>query len=369
MIDYIREIFLMMVHSLKLLLKNRQTLVVLAVSFLLLLSLLFCMDEVKEEKSKISIGMVNEGQSELVNGVIAGMRQKDMYDILIGEETELVEQIKTGELSAVCVFRKDYDERIFKGKTNKLVTIYEMERGDALLLGDILAGVMMQEICTAKSYQTLLSYAKKAKMETDITPEEYRVYVNEILEKGGSEFSFDISYMTPEGDESEKPSQAIIYEQAIFAVFALMAGLIAIYSALPFRQIRHGRLADRMKTLPVHGSAAYVGSALAGLLLPLGFAMIFLLGISLRSGIDFVQNILLLVCTVVYICGIVCIMLFAAYGIKNPTVYQMGMLAMILIFGVFGLVSLVDGFLVPEGTTAWIPNGWYVQKMTELLHQ
>jgi hypothetical protein len=62
-------------------------------------------------------------------------------------------------------------------------------------------------------------------------------------------------------------------------------------------------------------------------------------------------------------------MLFAAYIIKNHTVYQMGMLAMILVFGIFGLVSLVEGLLVPEGTADWIPNGWYVRKMTELLHK
>jgi hypothetical protein len=61
-------------------------------------------------------------------------------------------------------------------------------------------------------------------------------------------------------------------------------------------------------------------------------------------------------------------MLFAAYIIKNHTVYQMGMLAMILLFGVFGFISVVDGLLVPEGTAVWVPNGWFVRKMTELTH-
>ena len=74
------------------------------------------------------------------------------------------------------------------------------------------------------------------------------------------------------------------------------------------------------------------------------------------------------ICTMLYICVIVCMMLLAAYIIKSQTVYQMGMLAMILIFGVCGLVSLVDGLLLPEGTVTWVPNGWFVRRMTEILN-
>ena len=88
-----------------------------------------------------------------------------------------------------------------------------------------------------------------------------------------------------------------------------------------------------------------------------------------KNRMEFSEILSLLVCTMVYICVIVCLMLFAAYIIKNHTVYQMGMLAMILVFGCLGLVSLTDGLLVPEGTTALVPNGWYVRKMTELLQR
>ena len=258
--------------------------------------------------------------------------------------------------------------RIQRGDTSDLVAIYEAASGEALLLGDILAGVMMQEICEAKSYQTLLSYAEKAGKEIQISAEEYKGYSDKILQSGDAEFFFEVTYVEENGTVSEKPSQAVIYEQAIVAVFALMTGVISIYSVLPFRQMRYGRLAERMKTLPVHNSALYAGSALAGLLIPMVFGGLFLLCLALRHRIGFLQIISLLICTMVYSCVIVCMMLLAAYLIKNHTVYQMGMLAMILLFGIFGLVSLVEGLLIPEGMTDWVPNGWYVRKMTELLH-
>ncbi len=369
MMRWVKEVWMTMLQSLRILFSGKQTFILLLGSLVLLASMLFSMDEVKEEKSKIAIGMVDKDDSRLSEEIIAGMLQKDLYEVVTGEEKELVERLAAGELAAVCVLKEGFATDIARGKTDNLVTIYETKDSSALLLGDILAGVMMQEICTAKSYETLLSYEKKTGKETTLSAEEYRTYVNGILSEGGTEFSFDVTYVSVAGTESEKPSQAVIYEQAIFAVFALMTGLLAIYTVLPFRQLKHGRLAERMKTLPVHESALYVGSALAGFIIPIIFGALFMGGISLRNQLEFSKILSLLICTAVYICVIVCMMLLAAYGIKNHVVYQMGMLAMILVFGVFGLVTLVDGLLVPEGTASWVPNGWYVRIMTELLYQ
>lgn len=369
MMRWIKEVTISAGLSLKMLLKGKQTIVLLLGSMLLLTAMLLGMDSVKEEKSRIPVGIVDKDGTQLSHAVVAGLQQMDLYEVYTGEEAVLTERLKAGELSAVCVIKKSFEKNILKGKTNRLITIYESEESQALLLGDIFAGVMMEEICTAKGYQTLLSYEKKAGTEPTVSFEEYRAYVKSVMEEGDTEFSFAIEYVTPSGETAGKPSQSVVYEQAVFAVFALMTGLVCVYAVLPFREVVHGKAANRIKTLPVHGFALYVGSALAGFLLPMLLGMLFIFSLSVRYGLVFSQIISLLVCTFLYVCVIVCMMLVAAIGIKNQTVYQMGMLAMILVFGCLGLVSLVDGLLVPKGTTAWIPNGWYVRRMTELLQR
>lgn len=369
MIRRINELFLMMRQSILLQIKNKNMLVLLGLSFLMLSFMLLCMEENKEEKSKLYVGIANEDTGAFSESVIAGMRQKELYEIVTGEEGELLEKLKQGELSAVCVISEAFSERISKGDTEKLVMIYETKEKSAPLLGDILAGVMMQEICTMKSYQTLVAYQEKAGRGYTLSQEEYREYVEKMLKEGGTEISFDIQYWKGDGKTAEKPSQSAVYEQAVFSVFALMTGCIAMYSVLPFWQTCHGKLAQRLKTLPLRRGTIYAGSALAGFVLPMLFGILFLGGYILRNQLEFLQIILLLVCTAHYICVIVCMMLLAAAGIKNQTVYQMGILAMILVFGVFGLVSIVDGLLVPEGTGYWIPNAWYVRKITEVIQR
>lgn len=365
---WIKETLLMMVYSLKLLLAGKKAIVLLVTGLLILTFMLVSMEEVKEEKSKISVGIADQSSTELAAMVIDAMQQKDLYEIVLGREDELVEQLKRGEVSAVCVFKRSFADNLLKGKTKNLVTLYETPDNSALLLGDVLAGTMMQEICTAKGYQMLLKNQKKAGLEETLSADEYREYVEQVLAEGGTEFSFEVTYVNRKNEEVKKPSQSVIYQQAIYAVFALMLGFLSVYAVLPFRQIRHGRLGDRIKILPIRQSAVYAGSAVAGLFVPFLFGSMFLLCLFWKNKMEFSEFLSLLVCTMVYTCVIVCLMLFAAYIIKNQTVYQMGMLAMILLFGVLGFISVVDGLLVPEGTSVWVPNSWFVRKMTELYH-
>lgn len=368
MICWIKEALLTMWYSLKLLLSGKKTIILLVACFSILTFMLFSMEEVKEEKSKISVGIADQSNTELSAMVIEAMQQKDLYEIILGREDELVEQLKNGEISAVCVFKRSFADNLLKGKTKNLVTLYETPDSSALLLGDVIAGTMMQEICTAKGYQMLLKYQKRAGFEETLSAEEYREYVNRVLAEGGTEFSFEVTYVSRKNEEVKKPSQSVLYQQAIYAVFALMLGFLSVYAVLPFRQLKHGRLGERIKCLPMRQSAIYFGSALAGLFVPLIFGILFMICLYWKNRMEFSEFLSLLVCTMVYICVIVCLMLLAAYIIKNHTVYQMGMLAMILLFGVFGFISVVDGLLVPEGTAVWVPNGWFVRKMTELYH-
>jgi len=369
MMQWWKEVILAAGLSLKMLIKGKQTVILLIGSLIFLNTMLLSMDSVKDEKSRIRIGIADEDKTGLSAAVIADMKQMDLYEIHTGEEEELIARLKNGELSAVCVIKKAFSKNVLRGKTNRLVTIYEAKEGDALLLGDILAGVMMEEICTAKGYQTLLSYEEKAGLEQSMSYEEYRSYVKKIFAEGGTEFSFAVEYVAASGEETEKPSQSVVYEQAVFAIFALMAGLVSLYAVLPFREFMYGTAARRVCTLPVCKSALYAGSALAGFVLPMLLGGLFIICLSARNELFFSQIISLLVCTFLYVCVIVCMMLVAATGIRNQMVYHMGMLAMILLFGCLGLVSLADGMLVPEGTTTWVPNGWYVRRMTELLQR
>lgn len=368
MIERIYEVLLTAGHCMKLIFAGKQTIVLVVSGFVLLTAMLWNMEEVKEEKSKIAIGIVDQSKSELSARVINEMQNNELYEVSVGEEEALVERLKGGELAAVCVFKSNLVNNIAKGRTRNLFTIYETDKESALLFSDILAGLLMQDICAAKGYQMLQKYREKAGKEDTLSAKEYEAYIKDIMVQEEVDFSFDITYLNTKNEETRKPSQTVLYQQAIFATFALMLGVVSIYAVLPFQRICHDSPAKRIHALPIHKSSLFLGSALAALILTAGFGIMFLLCLSLKNPVSFSEILSLLVCTIVYICVIVCMMLCVAYGVRSHSVYQMGMLAMILLFGVFGFVSVVDGLLLPEGMATRLPNGWYVRKMTELFH-
>lgn len=352
---------MMFCHAMKLLLKGKRTVCLLLGGMVLMLFLVFGMNEVKEEKSKITIGVTDEDASALSALVTDRLHKVELFEIIQGEKEMLLEQLSLGELSAVCVIRDGYEEAVAKGKTDDLILVYQTEEG-VMLLTDMLAVVMMEEICSAKGYQMLASYLDASRCPT---LEEYRTYVSAYLSKEMFDFSFDISYRSG-NDAGEVPGNEIVYVQAIFAIAALIMSFLAVYAVLPYQRMLHGTMQGRIASLPVGRITVAAGNAMAAAAFVILFALAFVLCFAWRNGFDFFAFLSFLVCTCMYVCVIVTIMVLAGIVLRSECAYQVTMLVVVLLLGICGLFSIVDGILLPEGMSVFTPNGWYVREMTEI---
>ena len=157
---WIKETSQMTGGMLRLLVCGKETWILLFAGLVLLLFLLMGMDDVKEEKSRISIGISDEDGSFLSSQVTDRVKQLEGYEITEGKTEELLSKLSLGELSAVCVIREGYETNVFRGKTKDLVLLYETGEGP-LLFTDVLAGTMMQEVCSAKSNRMYEKYLKR----------------------------------------------------------------------------------------------------------------------------------------------------------------------------------------------------------------
>lgn len=352
-------------HTWRLLLCGRETRVLIGIGLVLLFVMLFSMDEVKEEKSRILVGVVDEDGSEFSQRVISRLKALDGYEVTEGEKDKLLLELAEGSYAVVCVIKKGYEEKVMGADTDDLVYVYETQQ-KALLFTDVLAGAMIQEICSAKSYLTFAGYMKEKNGVYLETPEEYRTYMETYFSDSMFDFSFDVEYVSVDGEESKKPGNDIIYLQAILATAALILGFLSVYAAMPYYRLCHGKVADRMKTLPYQKSALLFGSALGCIGMGMGFATVFLLTLTIRNRLTVSAFLAFLVCTLGYLCVIVGIVFLTATVIRSQQRWQMTMVALILVFGVFGLVSIADGLILPEGISTWVPNGRYVREMTEI---
>ncbi|MBE5951787.1 MAG: ABC transporter permease [Lachnospiraceae bacterium] len=355
----------MFLHTGRLLLRGKETWILLLAGMCILCVMLTGMDEVKVEKSQVAVGVTDEDGTDYSARVISRLQKLDGYEVITGEREDLKEQLAEGRLSAVCVLREGYQEKILAGEKDDLVLLYETEER-TLLLSDVLAGAMIPEICGSKGYLLFREYLlARGDMVTE-TPEEYAAWAQVYFSDDMFNFAFDVEYLSATGEIGQKPGNEVIYQQAIFAIFALMSGMFAVYACMPYHRLLHGRMAGKMKTLPLVKGAAAIGNGLAVLCLTGGFAVLFLSVFVIRNGRGFTDFSAFLVCTLQYLCVIVCIMLLCARGIPSRQGYQVGMMAVVLLLGAFGVVSIAEGLLIPEGMGTCIPNARYVRQMMEL---
>ena len=132
MLDGFRKVRQLFMYSLRLLFAGYETVLLLIFGLGILLVMLFAMDEVKEEKSNIVIGIVNEDESEFSKRVIDRLYKLSGYEIIEGKQNNLLALLQKGELSAVGVIRAGYQERILLGETDDLIVLYETEEGNLL---------------------------------------------------------------------------------------------------------------------------------------------------------------------------------------------------------------------------------------------
>lgn len=347
----------------KLLFRGKETICLLLLGFVLLISMLSAMDEVKEEKSLISVGIADEDRSELSGRVIERIQAIEGYEWLVGEQEALLELLRQGEVTAVCVLRSGYEEQIYKGRPKDRVMLYDNGQGN-FLLSDVLAGAMLPEICLNLSYETYEKYCKKEGMELP-PPEEYEAFVLTYYDEDMFNFSFDMEFVSVSGEQHRAPSNSDIYVQAIFAIMAVMTGFLLIYTMAPYHRLVHGKLADKVRTLPRSFGAGACGCVLAGGSVAVIFCTAFLILFGIRNELSQKTMLSCFTATLLYVVIMVSILMFMGRWISSFNAYQITMVILVVVFGVFGLVSIVDGVLLPEGTTTWIPNGWYVRKMME----
>ncbi|MGN0506741.1 MAG: ABC transporter permease [Lachnospiraceae bacterium] len=358
------EIHIVLLHTMRLLLKKKETLFVFGLGLFFFFALLFTLDEAKEEKSVVFIGIADEDNTELSKKLTERISECEVFSVTKAPLKELLNLQKAGSLTAVFVIREGYETAVNAGREERLIAMYEAEGKGLPLLADIVAGEMMQDICTAKGFLTYEEVMRRAGRETELlSKEEYAAYVMDCLTKETFDFSFETEYSDRQGSNTRAPEQSVIYVQVIFSVLAILIGFLAVYAVLPYADFCHGRSAARVRALPLSKASVLVGAGGAAFLTVITFGTTAVVLLSAKNGLPVSAFGQMFLCTAAYSGGIVILTMAAATVIKSRTGYQLFLLFLIVVFGAAGFLSVADGLLVQSELLRIVPNSVYVKAM------
>lgn len=362
--NWIQELHTAALHSMRLLLWRKETRVVFCFGLVLMSALLFFLNEAKEEKSVVYIGLSDEDRTEKSAALAERIRKLPVFHVTEDSTKELLPLLKKGNLAAVFVIREGYEEKVSRGAEEKLLLVYEPETGKFPLLSDIVAGEMMYDICTAKGWKI---YEELAGAREDVTllPDKnaYVTYVNSYLDDETFDFSFKTEYIDREGETGAVLENSVIYVQVIFSVLAMITGFLAVYAVMPYVELCHGKTAKRLRVLPIGKWSVAAGCGLSAFFVVAFFAALCVFVFAARNGLSAETFFCMLFATAGYSAFIVAVTLLLAGILPGAAVYQLTMLLLVVFCGTAGFLSVAEGLIGQGDILQLAPNSHYVKTM------
>lgn len=348
---------------LKLMLSDKMTVaafIIAAVAFTLVLNNL---NIHADEQSAIPIGLVCEDSSELATDLVGRLKNVRSLHVYEGTFDENESLLLDGYISAVFVIKDGYGERVMAGETNDLLKLYfGKDDRTCAILGDIVAGEMMYEICF---YGGLEHYHKLS--DRGHTDAEYREYTDELAKGEEFSFSFDTEYINTGSKEKgeDEIKNSVLYRQMIAGMVAMLLSFVILFSySQTVTENEQG--IGRRKNATVFGKAAQIAGDLTAVLV-CTLILCVLIAASTANAVGSIESFFMILLTCIgYVITMSVIMMLVSKISRSITVYQLVGGLLVLVFGGAGFASVFSGFMGRALGTAVsiIPNSIFIKLFT-----
>lgn len=311
------------------------------------------------EKSSIPVGIVDEDQTGYSKELILGLHDLSSLFVYEGNLKEMESLLLDGYIHSIFVVKQDYEEKVKRGDTKELVTVYSgKEDKMAAILSDMIAGQMLEKICYHKGEKVYDSLGRSTK--------EYADYAKKNGEKGETTFVFDTKYILLDQNRSQQEAvdNALLYQQMIAGMIGLLLSFVLLFSFAPLQMEREQGLTSRKKLSSCTAFSQMAGNYLAGLVpttfLCLLVSLVFVIG---NQKISF-SKIGSFFCLFFFFAAAMGVLFFGLGKFtKSVLQYQIIGAVILLLLGIIGFISIFEG-LLPEGFS-WImktPNAWMIKE-------
>ena len=338
---------------LRILLNDRTAGVCYIISAIVMLCLLAGLQSVSEERSAVPIGLVVEDDSQEARELAESIRKTPSVYVNEGTKDDLKEKLLDGYINCIFIIDEGYGEKIKRAETGELVTILSGEDSRlSIILGDIIAGSMLYDLCLNKGYKLYDSLPGDEKLDWY----EYRSYVLTLKDDPTFAFSFDISYENPKEKEIEERdvTNGMIYRQMIAGMLAMLLCLMSFVSCNCFCLEYENGVARRLKNLPVIRICSEVMDFFG--------IFVYTLPLSVVAGILF-ENVKSILISLVYLSVMCLVCMIISKLVKKTESYQLVGAVLVIGLGVLGFVSVFAGIIGGPEFLKATPNAIYIEAM------
>lgn len=335
----------------KLCLKDVTACICYIVSAVVLVCLLLGLDSASEERSAVPVGLVCYDDSAEADTLVESILANPSLYVYQKDKAELEDMLLEGYINSLVIIKEDYGLNIRNGMTEELLEIISGEDDKiSVIVGDILAGSMLYDVCLNKSYKMYL----KQEGNLGKSREEYKKYVLATAARPDFTFGFDLEYIDANNGliEEKSVTNGMLYKQMIAGMLAMLLSLISFAACNGICREYESGSRRRLKNMPI-SSAIVNGFDFLGIFvytLPLGLGAGYLLGG--LQGMAVCAVYLVFTCFLCVVLSNLC---------RKTDAYQLVGAVLIVAFGVCGFISVFSGFVGGGDILRFTPNALFIK--------
>lgn len=350
----------------KLLLADKTATVALIVSTAVVLAVILGIRTFAAERSALPIGLCVEDDSAEARELRDSISKCEALYVYESGQAELKNLLADGYINCIFTIPEGYGGRIESMQTEGLVDICAAADDKiAVLCSDIVAGFMIDRICSVRAYGRYENL-DKSKVSAPLDKAAYRAYVEGLEKDELFEFTFDVTFKDAGSKELtyRDISNSMLYMQVIAGFIGLLLMLTCFTACTGIAGECEAGVTGRLKTVPGQFITKWIVQIPVVIVyispLPVVTALLFGIDSGLAGALKLFAASILLDAFLV-ICFFA-----AAYLTGSVSAYQICGSTVIIVLGVMGFLSIFMGLLGVE-IFDFTPLALYISKFTELV--
>ena len=362
----LRDIKIVVGLDMKLMLKNKAVLVILAVISAIFLLLLRSFSAEISEKSNIPIGIADEDRTELSRTFLENCRKQEGIYVYAGKREHLEQKLYKNEITGYFVIKQGFQENVKKGSSKNLIESYAYESASfSGIVSDILAGEIMNELCLANTWNM---YAGLEHTQSKFNREQFYDYIRKLKEDFTYQYSFDIQFVDANQAEQGKTAfrYQLIYEQIELGIISMLFSIIAMFLVWSIMENPKAQIQKRNGLLSIPVSAFAISDIVAaGVVMTIyticGSSVMYLMTHSFHS-MAFLR---VIAAGAAFSFGTVMVFWCIRKAVKSNTAYQLISFFLIVLMGAVSMLGMFN--LEMENIAGFIPNQWFIKGITDVI--
>lgn len=352
--------------DLKLMLKNKAVIIILAIISVLFLLLLKSFSTEINVKSNIPIGIIDEDRTDMSKTFVENCKKQEGIYVYDTTRENLEQKLYKNEITGYFVIKPGFQKNVEKGNVKKLIESYSYKSTSfSAIISDILAGEIIYELCLSNTWNM---YANLDAAQSKYNREQFYDYIRKLGEDSQYQYAFDVQFVSDnKGGNGQTAFQyQLIYEQIELGIISMLFCMIAMFLVWSILENPNSQVLRRKSLLFIPTPIFYLGDIVAAGGIMSLYTILGSLFMYLMLHSPNIQKFLYMTFTgIAFSFGIVFVFWCIRKIIKSNTAYQLISFLVIVITGAVSMLSIFSIEL--EKAAKLIPNYWFIKGITDAI--